>query len=632
MTSETKNTIIGFTLIGLIMFGFTWYQSRQYRKQMEYQAQLDSIARAERMEAFALDSLERLASGDTLSSGTTVTVGTKPALKPYKDSCLTAARESADSLVTLSNDKMEIVFTTRGAQPYSVKLTDYVKYDSSSLYLVPPQASELNVNVFAGESVDTKEFAFNLAEVTDSSVVMRLPFSNGGYIQQKYSLSEGSYMVHNELSFVGMDGVIPSRVSSVDLNWKTTVPRLEKGYKNEKQYSKIDYYIPGEKSPEEMGKGKNESKRLDAKFEWVAFQQQFFSAILTAPQGFESGNFGVEYFPEDDTDRNLMACSASARAAVDMMNPGDKTIPMEFYFGPNHFHTLKDYDRKYEKIIPLGGWLVGWISRFVIIPCFDFLGRFISNYGLIILLMTILLKIVISPLTIKSYMSSAKMSALKPEMDKINAKYPKPDDAMKKQQATMELYQRAGVKPMGGCLPMLLQFPILWAMFRFFPASIELRQKSFLWADDLSAYDSILDFGFNIPLFGDHLSLFALLMAVSMFLYSKMNSSQMSDDPQMAGMKFMSVWLMPIMMLFICNNLSSGLSYYYFISNLLTMLQTFVIKKWFVKPEKILAQVEASKGKPLPKSKWQQRLEEAQKMQQAQLREQQKKQQKGGKR
>ena len=308
-----------------------------------------------------------------------------------------------------------------------------------------------------------------------------------------------------------------------------------------------------------------------------------------------------------------------------MMKAGDKVIPFDFYFGPNHYHTLKSYDRKYEKIIPLGGWLVGWISRFIIIPCFDLLGRFISNYGLIILIMTVLLKIVISPLTIKSYMSSAKMSALKPEMDKINEKYPKQEDAMKKQQATMELYQRAGVKPLGGCLPMLLQFPILWAMFRFFPASIELRQKSFLWADDLSAYDSIWDFGFNIPLFGDHLSLFALLMAVSMFLYSKMTSSQMSNDPQMASMKFMSVWLMPIMMLFICNNLSSGLSYYYFISNLLTMLQTFIIKKWVVKPEKILAQVQASKGKPLPKSKWQQRLEEAQKMQQAQLREQQKK-------
>lgn len=625
MTSETKNTIIGFTLIGVIMFGFTWYQSRQYQKQMEYQAQLDSIARAERLEAYALDSLNRIASGDTLdNAATTVVLSTKPALKPYRDDNLTKAREAEASVLTLSNDKMEIAFTTRGAQPYSVKLLDYVKYDSSSLYLIPPQASEFNVNVFAGESVDTKEFVFDVAEVSDSSIVMRLPFAQGGYIQQKYVLSQGSYMVHNELAFVGMDSVIPSRVSSVDLNWKTVVPRLEKGYKNEKQYSKIDYYVPGEKSPEDMGNGKNESKRLDAKFDWVAFQQQFFSSILTAPEGFESGEFGVEYFPEDDVDRNLMTCSAHARAGVDMMKAGDKVIPFDFYFGPNHYHTLKSYDRKYEKIIPLGGWLVGWISRFIIIPCFDLLGRFISNYGLIILIMTILLKIVISPLTIKSYMSSAKMSALKPEMDKINEKYPKQEDAMKKQQATMELYQRAGVKPLGGCLPMLLQFPILWAMFRFFPASIELRQKSFLWADDLSAYDSIWDFGVNIPLFGDHLSLFALLMAVSMFLYSKMTSSQMSNDPQMASMKFMSVWLMPIMMLFICNNLSSGLSYYYFISNLLTMLQTFIIKKWVVKPEKILAQVQASKGKPLPKSKWQQRLEEAQKMQHAQLKAQQK--------
>lgn len=625
MTSETKNTIIGFTLIGVIMFGFTWYQSRQYQKQMEYQAQLDSIAQAERLEAYALDSLNRIASGDTLdNAATTVVLSTKPALKPYRDDNLTKAREAEASVLTLSNDKMEIAFTTKGAQPYSVKLLDYVKYDSSSLYLIPPQASEFNVNVFAGESVDTKEFVFDVTEVSDSSIVMRLPFAQGGYIQQKYVLSQGSYMVHNELSFVGMDSVIPSRVSSVDLNWKTVVPRLEKGYKNEKQYSKIDYYVPGEKSPEDMGNGKNDSKRLDAKFDWVAFQQQFFSSILTAPEGFESGEFGVEYFPEDDVDRNLMTCSAHARAGVDMMKAGDKVIPFDFYFGPNHYHTLKSYDRKYEKIIPLGGWLVGWISRFIIIPCFDLLGRFISNYGLIILIMTILLKIVISPLTIKSYMSSAKMSALKPEMDKINEKYPKQEDAMKKQQATMELYQRAGVKPLGGCLPMLLQFPILWAMFRFFPASIELRQKSFLWADDLSAYDSIWDFGVNIPLFGDHLSLFALLMAVSMFLYSKMTSSQMSNDPQMASMKFMSVWLMPIMMLFICNNLSSGLSYYYFISNLLTMLQTFIIKKWVVKPEKILAQVQASKGKPLPKSKWQQRLEEAQKMQQAQMREQQK--------
>ena len=615
MTKESKYNIVGFVLIGLVMFGFTWYQSRQYKKQAEYQAQLDSIARVEAMEKMVLDSAMTVvpASQGSASAAT-------PAFRPYRDSSLNVAAQSNPSIVAIANNQVRIEFTTKGAQPYSVDVKDYRRYDSTALRLIPAGASELNFNIYAGESLDTKDFVFDVAELNDTSVVMRLPFANGGYIQQKYTLGQDSYMLRNELSFVGLDAIIPRKVSSMDLSWKADIPRLEKGYKNEKQYSRIDYYIDGDKSPEDIGNGKNATKSLEAGFQWVAFQQQFFSAILTAPQGFESGDLALDYYEEEDESHNLMACSAKMRTPLNIN--GNTTIPFDFYFGPNHFKTLKAYDRKYEKIIPLGGWLVGWISRFFIIPCFDFLGRFISNYGIVILLMTLLLKIVVSPLTIKSYMSSAKMSALKPEIDKINEKYPKEEDMMKKQQATMELYKRAGVSPMGGCLPMLLQFPILWAMFRFFPASIELRQKSFLWADDLSAYDSVLDFGFNIPLFGDHLSLFALLMAVSMFLYSKMTSSQMSNDPQMAPMKFMSVWLMPIMMLFICNNLSSGLSYYYLLSNLLTMVQTFVIKKWVVKPEKILAKIEESKGKPIQKSKWQLKLEQAQKMQEAQLRAQ----------
>ena len=615
MTKESKYNIVGFVLIGLVMFGFTWYQSRQYKKQAEYQAQLDSIARVEAMEKMVLDSAMTVvpASQGSASAAT-------PAFRPYRDSSLNVAAQSNPSIVAIANNQVRIEFTTKGAQPYSVDVKDYRRYDSTALMLIPAGASELNFNIYAGESLDTKDFVFDVAELNDTSVVMRLPFANGGYIQQKYTLGQDSYMLRNELSFVGLDAIIPRKVSSMDLSWKADIPRLEKGYKNEKQYSRIDYYIDGDKSPEDIGNGKNATKSLEAGFQWVAFQQQFFSAILTAPQGFESGDLALDYYEEDDASHNLMACSAKMRTPLNIN--GNTTIPFDFYFGPNHFKTLKAYDRKYEKIIPLGGWLVGWISRFFIIPCFDFLGRFISNYGIVILLMTLLPKIVVSPLTIKSYMSSAKMSALKPEIDKINEKYPKEEDMMKKQQATMELYKRAGVSPMGGCLPMLLQFPILWAMFRFFPASIELRQKSFLWADDLSAYDSVLDFGFNIPLFGDHLSLFALLMAVSMFLYSKMTSSQMSNDPQMAPMKFMSVWLMPIMMLFICNNLSSGLSYYYLLSNLLTMVQTFVIKKWVVKPEKILAKIEESKGKPIQKSKWQLKLEQAQKMQEAQLRAQ----------
>ena len=288
----------------------------------------------------------------------------------------------------------------------------------------------------------------------------------------------------------------------------------------------------------------------------------------------------------------------------------------------------KEELQKYEKIIPLGGWLVGWFTKYVIIPLFNFLHKFISNFGIIILLMTIFIKIVVLPFSFKSYSSSAKMQAIKPEIDKLNEKFPKQEDAMKKQQATMDIYRRAGISPMGGCLPMLLQFPILWAMFRFFPASIELRQQRFLWAEDLSAYDSILNFGTNIPLLGDHISLFALLMAVSMFFYSKIVSSgQMSgNDPNTASMRFMSVYMMPIMMFFICNSLSSGLSYYYLVSNLITMLETWIIKKFFVHPEEIMAKLKASEGKPVPKSKWQQRLEQAQKMQQQALREKENKQ------
>lgn len=622
-----KNTIIGFVLIGVILFGFSWYQSREYKKQAEYRAQLDSIARIEMLAQIAEDSIRRAehpelyvveetAAGESGSHGayrTTI----------YKDSLLNLSASREAEYYMLSNEKVQIAFTTKGAQPYSVRLKDYRCYDSTDLYLVKPGASEFGISVYTGENINTKDFTFDLAEYTDSTIVMRLPFASGGYIEQKYILEADSYMVQNELSFVDMQNAIPRKTSSLDIDWSLVVPRLEKGYKNEKQYSKLDYCFPGDKKPEEIGRGKDAAKRLDSRISWFAFQQQFFSAIMRAKDDFASGELQVRFYDESNVHHNLMACSASMRSDLNV-NSDRVTIPFEFYFGPNSFRTLKSFGQKYEKIIPLGGWLVGWISRIVIIPCFDLIGRFISNYGIVILLMTLLIKLVISPLTIKSYMSSAKMNVIKPEVDKLNEKYPKQEDAMKKQQAVMELYKRAGISPMGGCLPMLLQFPILFAMFRFFPASIELRQQKFLWAEDLSAYDSIIDLPFNIPLYGDHVSLFALLMAISMFVYSRMTSSQMSNDPNMAGMKFMSLWMMPIMMLFICNNLSSGLSYYYLLSNLITMLQTWVIRRFIVDEKKIHAQLAASAGKPLPKSKWQQRLEQAQKMQQQAAREQKK--------
>lgn len=617
-----KNSVIGFVLIAAIFLGFTVFENKRAAKYAEVKAQQDSIALAQMpFDSSSVVSLGESSEGASVADNVTAPV--------YKDSCLQAASDvnSVPEMVVLENSKIRIQLTTKGAQPYSVKVKDYYNYDSTELYLFRPGQSEYSLRVYAGEYIKTSNFNFTVASASDSVVVMRLPFRNGGYIEQKYTLSEDSYLLKNSLSFVNMDEIIPRNVSAFDLDFSMTVPRMEKGYKNEVQYSKADYYFEGDKKPEELGRGRSATKRIDSKLSWFAFQQQFFSTILRAPDQFASGELAINFKSEDDPERNLMDCSAKMRAEL----PAGKnvTVPFEFYFGPNHYQTLKSFDHKYEKIIPLGGWLVGWFTKFFIIPMFDFFHRFIANFGLIILLMTLVIKIVVFPLTYKSFSSSAKISALKPEIDKLNEKYPHKDnqqEQLKKQQAIMNLYKRAGASPMGGCLPTLLTFPILWAMFRFFPASIELRQQSFLWCHDLSAYDSIVDFGVRIPLLGDHLSLFALLMAATMWIYSKltMSSQPNAGDPSAASMRFMSLWMMPIMMFFICNSLSAALSYYYLLSQLISIAQTWIIRK-SINPESVLEKVRASEGKPIAKSKWQIRLEEAQRLQEQQLKEQQKK-------
>lgn len=617
-----KNSVIGFVLIAAIFLGFTVFENKRAAKYAEVKAQQDSIALAQMpFDSSSVVSLGEYSEGASVADNVTAPV--------YKDSCLQAASDvnSVPEMVVLENSKIRIQLTTKGAQPYSVKVKDYYNYDSTELYLFRPGQSEYSLRVYAGEYIKTSNFNFTVASASDSVVVMRLPFRNGGYIEQKYTLSEDSYLLKNSLSFVNMDEIIPRNVSAFDLDFSMTVPRMEKGYKNEVQYSKADYYFEGDKKPEELGRGRSATKRIDSKLSWFAFQQQFFSTILRAPDQFASGELAINFKSEDDPERNLMDCSAKMRAEL----PAGKnvTVPFEFYFGPNHYQTLKSFDHKYEKIIPLGGWLVGWFTKFFIIPMFDFFHRFIGNFGLIILLMTLVIKIVVFPLTYKSFSSSAKISALKPEIDKLNEKYPHKDnqqEQLKKQQAIMNLYKRAGASPMGGCLPTLLTFPILWAMFRFFPASIELRQQSFLWCHDLSAYDSIVDFGVRIPLLGDHLSLFALLMAATMWIYSKltMSSQPNAGDPSAASMRFMSLWMMPIMMFFICNSLSAALSYYYLLSQLISIAQTWIIRK-SINPESVLEKVRASEGKPIAKSKWQIRLEEAQRLQEQQLKEQQKK-------
>ncbi len=340
--------------------------------------------------------------------------------------------------------------------------------------------------------------------------------------------------------------------------------------------------------------------------DWIAYKDQFFSSVLIADGFFL--NASVSSTNADPTSRYLRFFESEIGVPY---THGDSTsVKMRMYFGPNSFTLLKKYDLQLEELVFLGRNIIRWINQFVIIPIFNLLDNFIVNYGLIILILTLLIKIVLFPLTHRSFISQAKMRALKPMIDEIGKKFPKQEDAMKKQQATMEFYKKAGVSPMGGCLPMLLQMPILFAMFRFFPTSIELRQESFLWAKDLSTYDSILDLPFTIPMYGDHVSLFTLLMTVSTIISTKFTNPSGGQE-QMPGMKTM-MYMMPVMFMLILNNFSAGLTYYYFLANVITIIQTQVSRR-FVNEAEILKKIEENKKKPVKKSKWQLRLEEAQK-------------------
>lgn len=608
-----NNNVIGFALIGIVLLLFSWYNSNQFEKQRIEQARLDSIATAnlanqlaETNATFQADSLEI----EEVSS-------------IYGDQYLDSLTMAEEQFIEISNNKINVTLSSKGAQISNVLIKGYYTYDSLALNLIKTGESNFDMEFITSQGINTSDLNFTLAHATDSSAIYRLYFDDDSYVENSYLLTNDSYLMTNNLRFVNMNQYIPRSQSRLRMSWDVNIPRIEKGYKNEKQYSKVAYKYPNSNDVENLTKNKDQAqKAINQKVSWFAVQQQFFSAILVAPNDISNLDLTSKFYPEGD--ENLMACNALMMFDVENRE-SEFSVPLQFYFGPNHYNTLKQYDKDFEELLPLGGWLIGSISKFIIIPIFNWLSKFISNYGIIILILTILLKIAISPLTLKSYVSSAKMRVIKPEVDKINAKYPKPEDAMKKQQATMDLYKKCGISMFGGCLPMLLQLPLLYAMFRFFPASFELRQQRFLWAEDLSTYDSILDLGFNIPLYGDHISLFALLMAVTMVIYSKMNNAQMADSQAMPGMKFMTTWFMPIFLLVLCNNFSSGLSYYYMLSNLLTMLQTWIIRKFFVNEEKLYAKIQA-KAAAAPtkkKSNFQKRLEEAYKIQQAQERERQ---------
>jgi YidC/Oxa1 family membrane protein insertase len=519
------------------------------------------------------------------------------------------AGAGAQELITLENELLKIKITNKGGRIYSVELKNYKTYTQKPLILFDGDSTEFGLNFFSqNRSISTNELFFVPLEKTPNSVKMRLDAGNNNYIEYEYSLNPDSYMVDFDINFVGMNQVFSNNVSVLDLNFSMYSPQQEKGAENESRYTTIGYKYFQDEVDELSAMGKDEAREeLNTKLKWVSYQQQFFSTILVADNYFSNGI--IEYKSTENSTKYLKHFTSTIGIPFEF-NSNSK-VPMSFYFGPNHYNTLKKHKLDFEQIIPLGWTIFGWVNRFAVIPVFNFLSKYIANYGLIILILTILIKVVLFPLTYKSYLSTAKMRVLKPEIDEINKKFPKKEDAMKKQQATMAMYKKVGVNPMGGCLPMLVQMPILFAMFRFFPSSIELRQQAFLWADDLSSYDSILDLPFTIPQYGAHVSLFTILMAVALVFSSRLNTGQMGDtNQQMPGMKFMMTYMMPVMMLFFFNKYAAGLSYYYFLSNVMTLGQTVFIRR-FVDDEAILRKLHENKKKVVKKSKWQERIEAA---------------------
>ena len=545
-----------------------------------------------------------------------------------KNGSFAASLTGEEQLVTLENDSLKIELSTKGGIIASAVLKGYKTYKSPKLVLFDKGDNDYSFTLSNNtQRFETKNFFFEPKKLNDSTVLMNLQLEGGAQWGLKYTLVPNSYMVRMEMVQQGMNQIIPLNINLVDLDWHQKISRHEFGKTFEERWSGICYKFSGKdgdvKTTSESG---NDEKDIKDKLKWVSAKNQFFSTVLITDSVFSTAKMTSVATPKEAPDYEQYLKDVNIHTLVPYSS--DKANPASFYFylGPNRYHLLSSYDKfspkedlKLTRLIPLGWTLFRWINAGIIIPVFDWLGKFISNYGIIILVLTFLLKMVLWPLTYKSYVSQAKMRILAPDIAKINEKYPNQEDAMKKQQKTMELYRQAGASPMGGCLPMLLQMPILIAMFTFFPSCIELRGQSFLWANDLSAPDKIVEWSTNIPiissLLGNHLSLFCLLMTGTNVLYNWITSKSQASSQSMPGMKLM-LYLMPLMFFFWFNNYASGLSYYYFIALLMTIAQTY-ISRAFVTEEKVRATMAANASKPKKQSKWMARLEEAQKQQKA---------------
>ncbi len=627
-----KNKILTLLVIGVLFMGFSYFNSKEQEKYSEQQAAYEAVmAEKEVLEAEKRAAQAAIEQTKT-ESGEVDTEALKAKSVAQIGESLTEAKAAEAQTIKLSNDVMNIAFSTRGAQVESVELKNYTKYSDDErtelVQMFDPAKSKMDLSFYIRSGlnnipINTVDYTFTAQPVTKveggEQLVMSLQFDGGAELQYVYTLyntenEARNYMLDFKIRMKDLAPIMANQ-AAMSFNWEATSYQNERGFSNENTYTTVAYHFTGESSIEELALStETQSEEVDTKMDWVSFKQQYFSSTLVAPGGgISTGK--VQFVTAAQNSGYIKDFSALLSLPLD---PSKSDYDMALYFGPNQYSILQDlnelgYGELYlEELVPLGWGIFGWVNKFLVIPLFDLLRNFISSFGIIILILAIVVKLVISPFTYSSYISMAKMRLVKPQVDAIGERYPKKEDAAKKQQATMELYRKTGINPMGGCIPMLLQMPIVIAMFRFFPASIELRGESFLWANDLSSYDSVVTLPFDIPFYGDHVSLFALLMSVVLFFYSKMNYSQSaSSQPQIGGMKFMMLYMMPVMMLLWFNSYSSGLCYYYFLANLLTIGQTILIRR-FVDDEKINAilRANAAKSKDGKKSKFQMRYEE----------------------
>ncbi len=628
-----KKSIIGILLIFLILVVFSIINKPSKEQIEATKHRQDSIARVEAEKAEALMQQEQAEkTAQEIAAATPDTLNPDLQLQEKTDQfgAFGVAAVGSEEFFTLENNLMKITFTNKGGRVYSVQLKNYQTHDSLPLLLFDGPDNRFGLNFFAqNRSIETDNFFFALEgdkkevvvtgpEVkkgsegrnkfnkqnpgSTESIKFKLEVAPGSFIEYVYTLEYNSFLVDFDMNLQGMNQYIASNQTFLNLKWAIDVPRQEKISKfGEDRYTNITYKF-FEDETDHLSNSKSEEENLSTRLKWIGFKQLFFSSTIIADDAFPSALIKQEKTEKDP--KYLAAFSADI--TVPYEGKQTESNGMQFYFGPNHYQTLKQYNLDLERQIDLGYAVIRPVNKWLIIPVFNFLRNYIDNFGIIILLLTIIIKVILFPFTYKSYVSQAKMRVLKPEVDELNGKFG-PDKAMEKQQAMMALYKKAGVNPMGGCLPMLLQMPILFAMFFFFPTSIELRQEGFLWATDLSTYDSILNLPFEIPFYGSHVSLFCLLMTITTIISTAMNQQSLNSQ-SMPGMKTM-MYMMPIMFLFILNSYSSGLSYYYFLANVITIGQTYLMR-YFVDEDKIHAQLQANKKKPVQKSNFQKRLED----------------------